>query len=308
VTSNSTQAVVCCVTQNWVAAAAVTLLSCAAAGQVSEAALLICAHGATDEDRGALLRFNARHGLAIRLIDVGDGGVTQANLGRFGIGTLLRLSLDQALAREYSRVLYLDADVLAVQDVRPLLAAELAGKTIGAVPDLGIDSTIREKVKVHREELGLADDELYFNAGMLLFDWQATLASDALQRVRAKLAERPRWRALDQDALNMALRHEWKPLPYKWNVTGLIQQSTAVEPAIYHFTASEKPWMSRRFLWHRRFHAYYVASFAGTGWEAFAEPRDAYGLMRATGEAARKLFHFKRRAAIAAAVAATKFE
>lgn len=305
--SASHQAIVCCVTRNWVPAAAVTLLSCSDAGRISNADLIICAYGATADDHASLARFNDKHGLAIKLVTVDGVGQGRTDLGRFGIGTLLRLTLDKYLERTYTRVLYLDADVLAVKDLRPLLAADLLGKTLGAVPDLGIVTSIREKVAAHRAELGLADNELYFNAGVLLFDWQAVLSGDALERARAKLAERPRWQALDQDALNMALRYEWQPLDYRWNVTGLMQQGTAVEPSIYHFTASEKPWMSRRFLWHRRFHEYYLASLQGTGWEAFAEPRNAYGLMRATGEAARKLFHVKRRKAIADAVAATKF-
>ena len=304
----SGQAIVCCVTQNWMPAAAVTLLSCARAGQVSDAALIICAHGATADDIAALNRFNAKHGLAIRLLPVESVGEDRSDLSRFGIGALLRLALDRHLGPCYARVLYLDADVLAVQDLRPLLAAPLNGRTIGAVPDLGIVTHVRQKVAAHRSELGLADDDLYFNSGVLLFDWPAALQRNAFDRVRAMLASRPRWRAPDQDALNLSLKHEWQPLDYKWNVTGLLQEGTAVEPAIHHFTASEKPWMSRRFLWHRPFHAYYVASLAGTGWDAFAEPRNAYGLMRATGEATRKLFHFKRRAAIAEAVAATRFE
>lgn len=289
-------------------AAAVTLLSCARAGQVSDAALIICAHGATDDDVAALSRFNAKHGLAIRLLPVGGFGEDRSDLSRFGVGALLRLALDRHLERRYTRVLYLDADVLAVRDLRQLLATPLNGMTLGAVPDLGIVTRVRQKVAAHRVELGLADDELYFNSGVLLFDWQAALNRDVFSRVRAMLAGRPHWRAPDQDALNMSLRHEWQPLPYKWNVTGLLHEGNAVEPAIHHFTASEKPWMSRRFLWHRRFHAYYVAGLAGSGWENFAEPRTSYGLMRATGEAARKLFHVKRRAAIAEAVAATKFD
>ncbi len=301
-------AIVCCVTRGWLPAAAVTLLSCAQMGQVSDAALLICALDATADDRAALERFNAKHGLAIRLKPVESVGEERSDLSRFGIGALLRLTLDRNLEPGYARVLYLDADVLAANDLRPLLATRLKGKTIGAVPDLGIVPEVRQKVAAHRAELGLADGELYFNSGVLLFDWPETLARDALGRVRATLAQRSRWRAPDQDALNMSLRNEWQPLDYRWNVTGLLQEGATVEAAIHHFTASEKPWMARRFLWHRRHHAYYVASLAGTGWEAFVEPRSAYGLMRASGEAARKLFHFKRRAAIAAAVAATKFD
>ncbi len=287
-------------------AASVTLLSCRDAGRIADADLIICTDEAAASDLAAHARFNEKHGLAIKLVTVDSVGQDRTDLGRFGIGTLLRLALDRYLEHTYARVLYLDADVLAVKDLRPLLAVDLRGMTLGAVPDLGIVTRVREKVAAHRAELGLADAELYFNAGVLLFDWQAVLNSDALGRARAVLAERPRWRALDQDALNRALRQQWQPLDYQWNVTGLIQQGGVVDPAIYHFTASEKPWMSRRLLWHRRFHAYYVASLAGTGWESFAEPRNAYGLMRATGEAARKLFHIKRRKAIAEAVASTK--
>jgi lipopolysaccharide biosynthesis glycosyltransferase len=308
VTSHNKQAVVCCVTRNWLPAAAVTLLSCAAAGKVDGADLIILTLGAEPVDETTLARFNAKHGLSIKMQPVESVGQDRADLSRFGLGALLRLTLDRNLAPSYERVLYLDADVLAVDDLRPLLASRLNGKTLAAVPDLGIVTSIREKVAAHRAELDLADGQLYFNSGVLLLDWPATLSRDALGRTRAMLTTRPRWRAPDQDALNLALENEWQPIDYRWNVTGLLQEGNVVTPAICHFTASEKPWMSRRFLWHRRFHTTYVSSLAGTGWETFTEPRTPYGLLRATGEAVRKSFHHQRRAAIAAAVAGTRFE
>jgi lipopolysaccharide biosynthesis glycosyltransferase len=308
VTSHTQQAVVCCVTRTWLPAAAVTLLSCAAAGKAEGADLIILALDAGPEDEASLARFNAKHGLSIKMQAVESVGQDRADLSRFGLGALLRLTLDRNLPPSYERVLYLDADVLAVDDLRPLLASPLNGNTLAAVPDLGIVTSIREKVAAHRSELGLADGQLYFNSGVLLFDWQTTLARDALGRTRAMLTTRPRWRAPDQDALNLALKNEWQPIAYRWNVTGLLQEGNVVAPAICHFTASEKPWMCRRFLWHRPFHAFYVASLAGTGWDKFTEPRTPYGLLRATGEAVRKTLHIKRRAAIAAAVAGTRFD
>ena len=292
-------AIVCCVTRNWLPAAAVTLQSCVAEGNAAASELVICAHGALPEDVQSLQRFNGKHGLTIRLIEVDAVGQDRNDLGRFGMGTLIRLTLDRYLGSHYARVLYLDADTLVAGDLGPLMTADLAGKTLGAVQDVGILTAVRQKVAKHRAELGLSDDDPYFNAGVLLFDWKSALASDALGRARATLASRERWGALDQDALNMALRHEWQALPFKWNVTGLIQNNSSIKPAIYHFTASEKPWSAKRLLWHGRFHALYKSCLAGTGWESFVEPRDPYALMRATGESVRKSLQFKQRREIA---------
>ena len=292
-------AIVCCVTRNWLPAAAVALLSCVTRGQATTIDLLICAHGASAGDIQSLQRFNETHGLAIRLIEVDAVGQERSDLGRFGMGTLIRLTLDRYIDATYERILYLDADVLVAEDLAPLIAADLTSHTLGAVQDIGIITAVRQKVAKHRAELGLADKEPYFNAGVLLFDWQAALQRDALGRARAMLASRERWGALDQDALNMALRGEWLALDYKWNVTALIQHNSDIRPAIFHFTASEKPWSAKRLLWHGRFHAFYKSSLAGTGWESFVERRDFYALVRATGESVRKSLQFRQRTEVA---------
>ena len=75
----------------------------------------------------------------------------------------LRISLPNLLAKEdYKKVLYLDSDVLVLDDIVKLYDEPLNGKTIGAIIDPG-------QVKA-LERLGIDSDDLYFNSGVMVID------------------------------------------------------------------------------------------------------------------------------------------
>ncbi len=57
---------------------------------------------------------------------------------------LLRLDLGELLP-DLDRVLYLDADILALADIRPLLATDLGGAAAGAVQDFGLHAALAEE-------------------------------------------------------------------------------------------------------------------------------------------------------------------
>jgi len=170
-----------------------------------------------------------------------------------------RLLLPDALPAHQRRVLYLDADILVLQDLQPLWEAELHGASIGAVLD-GLDSARRaggpglEHVpRVQR----------YFNAGMLLMDlprWRSRgIAARALRFLQAN----PRTPYSDQDALNVACDGDWQPLDPKWNCQALyhfgpLDRGARHElPGIVHFITGDKPWVAARPNPHARFYNAY---------------------------------------------------
>jgi lipopolysaccharide biosynthesis glycosyltransferase len=96
--------------------------------------------------------------------------------------------------------------------------------------------------------LGLAGNQPYFNAGVMLIDmanWRANaIAERALQHLR-RYGKRVFFR--DQEALNAVIGSNWDPLEDRWNVSAnpfhaKQQHLGNHKPAIIHFAGRIKPW------------------------------------------------------------------
>jgi lipopolysaccharide biosynthesis glycosyltransferase len=258
-------AIVTCATPNWLQWAAVTLLSCREFGLEQNSHLILVTTGATDEDRRNIDLFNTLRGLRIELLEVDMATITTANAGKWGVGTLLRLYLNKHLATDYSRVLYLDADTLVQRPLSELWTLDLQGNAAAAVADVGFLNFMRPDRNAYIASLGFTGTDTYFNAGVLLFDWQKSLAENVLSLALEKLqaAEGLRWR--DQDALNLTLKSNWLRLDTRWNATGFLRAYCTVEPNIIHFTG-RKPWNENRKSRDSKYFSYYKAGLAGHPW------------------------------------------
>lgn len=183
-------------------------------------------------------------------------------LTRFTSAIYLRLNVHRVLAEE-SRVLYLDSDLLVMNDLRELLTLPMNGHALGAVrdpvrPTLGCGGAL-----LSWDPAEFPPDRAYFNSGVLLMDLEQCRASGVLDRACDILLERPEtMRFPDQDALNWSANDEWLRLDPKWNtfamsiVIGRDDYVHAAEPvlpmesllraedtaSILHFSGRNKPW------------------------------------------------------------------
>ncbi|KAJ7672739.1 nucleotide-diphospho-sugar transferase [Mycena rosella] len=153
--------------------------------------------------------------------------------------------VDMIRALPVERVLYLDADVLVLRDLKDLWRTDMQGKPLAAVRDVGFP-------KGHDSLQGP-----YFNAGVMLMD--LALAKQRIGELEA-LSTNGQLSFLDQDALNLHFRGEWIPLDQEWNAQGLgtyadlasaDREDLAVElaamkrqPRIVHFTGAVHPTMA----------------------------------------------------------------
>ncbi|KAG9119365.1 hypothetical protein FRC07_005631 [Ceratobasidium sp. 392] len=142
------------------------------------------------------------------------------------------------------RVLYLDADVLILKDLRPLWRLHLGSDLIAAAPDVGHPFGHISNPNTNRLP--------YFNAGVILFDLARVRSlldklNDAVRSMKDSLFQ-------DQDALNHVFRGHWNKLSLKWNATGLgtyadtstpdrdmLQLDEMSDPCIVHFTGPLHP-------------------------------------------------------------------
>lgn len=164
----------------------------------------------------------------------------------------LRLVAADVLPASLDRVLYLDSDLVVLDDLMPLWMTDLGGHPVAAVPDI--------LTQPPRAALGIAPDHVYVNSGVLLIDLAAWRARGLTARI-AGFVER-QGSALeyhDQDALNAVLQHDIRLLDFRWNLQarhmrfndhalGVHRDAfrrAAAAPAILHYAGPEKPWRFR---------------------------------------------------------------
>ncbi|MFO1107393.1 MAG: glycosyltransferase [Amaricoccus sp.] len=183
----------------------------------------------------------------IRVAEIETGGVFAAMKldARRTEAAYLRLALPAALARDYRRLLYLDADIFVQGgNVSALLEAGLGGRPIAAVRDnKQWRSPGRRPASFQR--LGLPALP-YFNSGVQLIDVAAFREQEVLERCLAFAAAHPPEQiGLDQELINAVLLGGWAELSpvWNWQYTWASRLSEAMVGAnIVHFIGSKKPW------------------------------------------------------------------
>jgi lipopolysaccharide biosynthesis glycosyltransferase len=158
--------------------------------------------------------------------------------------TFARLLIPRVFPQAVRRILYLDADMLILDDLGELFATDLGAHVVGAVAD-HLDTEIKEHLPGTEGAPRVAS---YFNAGVLLIDlerWREERISElALDYLRTN----PRTPFSDQDALNVACDRRWKGLNPRWNFIDFYRTARIADmdaqsrPAIVHFATCYKPW------------------------------------------------------------------
>lgn len=162
--------------------------------------------------------------------------VTAAAYARFELPNLLPLDV--------GRVIYLDSDLLVLQDIAELWQFDLKGLPLGAVLEPEVSN---------EERLGLPIGTPYFNSGVLVMDLRQFRIHGFMEKAEKFVCDFPeRIKYVDQDALNVILASKWLSLPSEWNYVAwhytpearLNRTASPLKrsPCIVHFTASPKPW------------------------------------------------------------------
>jgi lipopolysaccharide biosynthesis glycosyltransferase len=162
----------------------------------------------------------------------------------------IRIFSPSILPQTLEKILYLDVDLIVVDDLSGLWETDLGNHALAAAPDPFGAS--------RRGPLRIPDDACYVNSGVLLLNltkWR----SENLSARLADYIEREGSNLLfhDQDAINAVLHSAIKPLSYRWNFQAkmlrpprftLLADYPAIRdagrsPAIIHYTSARKPWL-----------------------------------------------------------------
>lgn len=198
-----------------------------------------------------------------------------ATLPYISKATYARLLIPRALPQSVSRVLYLDADILVLNDLGELCEMDLEGAVVGAVLDHGLDANLKRGEPRFKDVPRVQD---YFNAGVLLIDLDRWRSEQITEKALQYLIDHPHSPFSDQDALNVACDRRWKHLNTRWNYqthtkTDFSALPQVQLPAIVHFVLDSKPWNARIPNVNAHFYDAYRSRtrFSRTSWERLVD-------------------------------------
>jgi lipopolysaccharide biosynthesis glycosyltransferase len=176
--------------------------------------------------------------------------------------SLLRLRLPSVL-NGIDRVIYLDCDILVLNDITTLYDTDLLDFPLAACLDFWLTGAppfappgwdVGEWHKFLSEVVSLADWKAYFNAGVLVMDLNR-FRSTGLVHAADEFLEQTNYKTpfVDQEALNHVIDGAFVRLDSRWNVLAALGHSN---PWIIHYAGPNKPWSCEGrpiTFWNQRF-------------------------------------------------------
>ena len=122
-----------------------------------------------------------------------------------------RLFISDYLPDNIRRIIYLDSDTLVVGDILRLFDSDMSGCPVA----MTADSVARK----YKTLLGFGDEEIYHNAGVILYDLDEWSHRRCSERIIEHITNvRKNYEALDQDLINVVLKGEIHTLPPAYNL------------------------------------------------------------------------------------------
>lgn len=120
----------------------------------------------------------------------------------------------------YDKIVYLDTDMLLLDDVADLYNRDLRGNLVGAIHDFVAEEQGRVNPEVaafRKEQLRMAPEDGYFNAGMLVMDLAGMRANDTAATLLRRNREITGGNLADQDVMNSVLKGRVEFIDCVWN-------------------------------------------------------------------------------------------
>ncbi len=216
----------------------------------------------------------------------------------------LRLLAAKILPDDIDKVIYLDSDVLVLDNVTKLWQIELGAAYCAAAVDIACPFIDAEEHFASAEssessfnavpyvaavspipnwrQLGIDGKGRYFNSGVMVLNLKRWRQDDICRKLLKCLRDNSAhvW-CWDQYALNVVFAGQWKPLDPRWNQGTHVyeypsedvcpiapEQFVAMRdrPAIVHYTTEYKPWLYRKFHPQRDLFFQHLDQTAFVGW------------------------------------------
>lgn len=178
----------------------------------------------------------------------------------------VRLFIPQFITDEkIKKILFLDVDMIMLEDVSKLWHTDLGDNIVAAVQDQFIKVISNWGGITNYEQLNLASDSNYFNAGLMLIDLIKWRQEDITNKVIEAITKYKEFALFqDQYGLNVALVNKWYNLDPLWNRFAYSEEE---RPFLIHFTGRKPIYKSYEF--RESYKALFFEYLNQTGWKNF---------------------------------------
>ena len=164
----------------------------------------------SDKQKENLISLSHEYKQHIHMIEVEEKYYSKAPSLRWSKETYYRLLINELLPKNIDRIIYLDCDIVINNSVEELYSIELVDYYIAALP-------LKYSHKL-RNRIGLRNEGLYFQAGVLLFNLdkcRSVISYEKTLEVINKLGFN--MTAVDQDIINVMFDGKIKSIEKKFN-------------------------------------------------------------------------------------------
>lgn len=183
----------------------------------------------------------------------------------FPLNVYVRLFIPFFIPQHLTRVVYLDVDMIAHQDITALWTIDLGDKLLGAVRDRAELISSSWGGYQNYRELGLHPQTPIFNSGLLVIDPIRWRKQHITERVLTCLAQNAKYAVFaDQYGLNVVLANQWFELDRRWNAYA---QSDEADPYVIHFTGT-KP-IYRTYTFNKAYQEEFFSYLNQTAWRGY---------------------------------------
>lgn len=188
--------------------------------------------------------------VSLTLVDHALDGNPQGKL-RWKLLVSLKLHLPDILPL-LGRAIFLDSDIVVVDDIGKLWQTDLEGHWLGVVPCLFENPVALKNFNIAPIKFNHAAEPI--NAGVLLFDFDLMRKLDVTRKlVEWQRINMDRLRLPEQEAISVNYPRQWKVLSHAWNFRPFgetywtspswdeYRNYVGIRPSIVHFQANVRP-------------------------------------------------------------------
>lgn len=183
----------------------------------------------------------------------------------FPLNIYIRLFIPHFIPDQIEKAIYLDVDMIVLEDISKLWGTNIGNKVIAGVVDRsGLVSNEWLGIKNYKD-LSISPDAKYYNSGLLLIDPQKWRQLNITQKVikcihdNITFADFP-----DQYGLNVVFADQWFELDPRWNSQAMLATE---KPFIIHFTG-RKPFY-KSYNYNSSYKDYFYEYLKQTKWNNF---------------------------------------
>lgn len=161
----------------------------------------------------------------------------------------------QSLLPNEDKVLYMDSDIVVLDDIAKLYNTDIGDNLVGAVPDYAV-SIIDEFILYVEEALGIKYTN-YFNSGVMILNLKKFREVNLEEQFISTLNKFKFDVAPDQDCLNVLCKDQVYYIDTTWNKMPLGENYI---PSLVHYNLTFKPWkydniMYEEYFWENALNA-----------------------------------------------------